>query len=139
MSDNIVMWPSKFTKKTVRKELGADGNDQRAIWHYGEYYIWFLHISKQKASGGWISTTDNGRINIWYQDKDNALIIEMLNGYEHKPSDGKLLLVFASHDEENEYEFKGVFETMPDTTDGVIDHICKRISKGFDVDEMKPI
>lgn len=139
LSDNIARYPSKFTKAEVRQEFGADGNDQRSIWNYGDYYIWFLHLARQKPSGGWESTANNGRVNIWYQDKDNALIIEMLNGYEHKPAGTKQLLVFASHDENNVYEFKGVFENVEDTTDGVIDHICKRVSKGFDIDEMKPI
>ncbi|WP_022769153.1 hypothetical protein [Butyrivibrio sp. NC2007] len=139
MSDNIIKAPSIYTKNDVRKDFGADGNDQRAIWHYGDYYIWFLHLSKQRPTGGWISTADNGRINIWYQDANNAMIIEMaLKDVPIKKTDGKLLLVFASNDEKSEYEFKGVFKPY-DTDDGVIDHVCKRVSKGFDVDEMIPV
>ncbi len=111
MSDNIIKAPSIYTKNDVRKDFGADGNDQRAIWHYGDYYIWFLHLSKQRPTGGWISTADNGRINIWYQDANNAMIIEMaLKDVPIKKTDGKLLLVFASNDEKSEYEFKGVFK-----------------------------
>lgn len=135
MSDNIASYPSKYTKAQVRHEFGVDGNDQRSIWNYGDYKIWFLHLAKQKPSGGWESTSSNGRINIWYQDKDNALIIEMLNGFEPKTVSNYKFLVFASPDDKNLYEFKGVFEQTAKTTDGVIDTIYKRISKGFDIDE----
>ena len=138
MSKNVISWPSKFTKKEVRAELGADGNDQRSIWNYGDYQIWYLHLSKQKPTGGWISTANNGRINIWYQDKDNAMIIEMRNEDPHKPAGNKLILAFASNDEKSVYEFKGVFKCL-DTEDGIIDHVFKRISKGFDIDEQKPV
>ncbi|WP_027217707.1 hypothetical protein [Butyrivibrio fibrisolvens] len=139
MSENIIMTPSKFTKKTVRKEFKADGNDQSSIWHYGDYVIWYLHLSKQRPTGGWISTANNGRINIWYQDADNAMIIEIAQ--KNVPivkTDGKLHLVFASDDDKSEYDFKGVFKPY-DTDDGIVDHIFKRVSKGFNVDEMQPV
>ena len=135
---NIVEWPSKFTKNDVRREFGADGVDRRSVWKYGDYNIWFLHLSKQRPSGGWTSTAENGRINIWYQDKKDALVIEMLGDNKHGASDGRLTLVFASPDENSQYEFKGVFECI-DTDDGVIDHVYKRISKGFDIDTKKPL
>lgn len=122
----------------VRKELGADGIDRRSVWNYGDYSIWFLHLARQKPTGGWISTSDNRRVNIYYQDKEDAIIIEMLNGFKHEPADDKLFLVFASHDEKSEYDFKGVFRCF-DTEDGVIDHVFKRISKGFDVDKKRPV
>lgn len=138
MSNNIIQYPSEFTKSMVRTELGASGNDERSVWHYGDYNIWYLHLAKQKQTGGWTSTASNGRINIWYQDADNALIFEMLGSYNHAPADDKLVLVFASHDEKNKYDFKGVFKCY-DTDDGVIDHVFKRISKGFDIDEKKPL
>ena len=138
MSNNIIMWPSKFTKSDVRKELVADGIDRKSIWKYGDFYIWYLHLAKQKSTGGWMSTAENGRVNIWYQDKKDAVIFEMLGEFTHTPAEDKPLLVFASQDEGSEYEFKGVFKCY-DTDDGVIDHVFKRISKGFDVDEMKPV
>ncbi|WP_027207444.1 hypothetical protein [Butyrivibrio fibrisolvens] len=139
MSENIVMAPSKFTKKDVRKEFNVDGNDQSSIWHYGDYDIWYLHLSKQRPTGGWISTSNNGRINIWYQDADNAMIIEMaLKDVPIEKTDGKLHLVFASDDENSDYDFKGVFKPCS-TEDGVIDHVFKRVSKGFDIDEMQPV
>lgn len=139
MSENIIKAPSRYTKAEVRKDFGADGNDQKSVWNYGEYYIWFLHLSKQKPTGGWVSTSDNGRINIWYQDRENAVIIEMaLKETEIKKTDGKLHLVFAADDENSDYTFRGVFEPY-DTDDGVIDHIFKRVSKAFDVDEMCPV
>lgn len=139
MSENIIKAPSSYTKNEVRKDFGADGNDQKSVWNYGDYYIWFLHLSKQKSTGGWTSTAENGRINIWYQDPRNAMIIEMaLKDTEIKKTDGKLHLVFAADDEKSEYTFRGVFKPY-DACDGVIDHVFKRVSKSFDVDAMLPV
>ncbi len=124
MSEHIVSWPSKFTKKEVREEFEADGIDRQSTWTYGNYLIWYLHLARQRPTGGWESTAPNGRINIWYQDKNDALIIEMLNGNVHNDDHGKLVLAFASNDENSVYEFKGVFECTS-TKDGVIDHVFK--------------
>lgn len=133
------MAPSNYTKKDVRKEFNVDGNNQSSIWHYGDYDIWYLHLSKQRTAGGWISTSNNGRINIWYEDSNNAMIIEMaMKDIPIEKTEGKLHLVFASYDENSDYQFKGVFKPY-NTEDGVIDHVFKRVSKGFDIDEMQPV
>lgn len=138
-SENIISAPSTFKKSEVKKMLGVSGNDQRAVWNYGDYKIWFCHLSKQAKSGGWISTTETGRINILYQRKDDAVIIEMSLPYTPiEKGGGDTVLVFASDDESTDFMFRGVFKCY-DTDDGVIDKVFKRISKGFDIDERRVI
>ena len=46
MSENIVKYPSNYTKGSVRQDFGADGNDQRSVWNYGDYYIWYGYFSE---------------------------------------------------------------------------------------------
>ncbi len=138
-SKNIIMAPSIFKKSEVKKMLGVRGNNQSAVWNYGDYKIWFCHLSKQTKSGGWISTTETGRINILYQKKDDAVIIEMsLPNTPIKKSNGDTVLIFASDDESTNFMFRGVFKCY-DTNDGVIDKVFKRISKGFDINEKRII